>query len=81
MSTRQRAVISLSVPPETAAEYRKIAHSQGETISQFFREMFEFYKREKLKKELYQLQDYGASKTKALKITEREIEKLIFEGR
>lgn len=81
MSTRQRVVISLSVPPETAAEYRKIARSQGESISQFFREMFEFYKREKLKKELYQLQDYGAAKVKALKITEREIEKLIFEGR
>jgi len=81
MSTRQRAVISLSVPPETAAEYRKIAKSQGETISQFFREMFEFYKCEKLKKELNRLQDYGAAKAKALKITEREIEKLIFEGR
>ena len=81
MSTRQRAVISLSVPPETAAEYRKIARSQGESISQFFREMFEFYKREKLKKELNLLQDYGAAKAKALKITEREIEKLIFDGR
>ena len=40
--------------------------------------MFEFYKREKLKKELYRLQDYGAAHAKALKINEREIEKLIF---
>lgn len=81
MSTRQRAIISISVPPETASEYKKIAEAKGESTSQFFREMFEFYKREKLKKELRRLQGYGAEKVKALKITEREIEKLIFEGR
>jgi hypothetical protein len=43
--------------------------------------MLQLYNREKLKKELYRLQDCSAAKAKALTINEREIEKLIFEGR
>ena len=81
MEKRQRVAITISVPPETAQEYRKIAKIQGETISQLFREMFELYKEEKLKKEFYALQRYGARKARELKITEKEIEKIVFEGR
>lgn len=81
MSTRKRAVTNISVPPNTAREYKKIAQAKGESTSRFFMEIFGFYKQESQKKNLRRLQGYGADKAKALKITEREIEKLVFEGR
>jgi len=81
MPSRQRVVMTISVPPDTASECRKLAKAKGETTSQLFREIFAFYKQEKLKQEFYDLQKYGAKKAKELKITEKEIAKLIFEGR
>lgn len=81
MPSRQRVVMTLSVPPDTAKEYRKLAKSKGETISQLFREVFTFYKEEKLREEFFELQRYGAKKAMELKLTEKNIEKLIFEGR
>jgi hypothetical protein len=81
MSTRQRVVMTISVPPDTAKEYRETAKAKGESISQFFREIFAFYKQQRLEEEFYKIQQYGARKAKELKITERDIEKLIFEGR
>ncbi|OGW32452.1 MAG: hypothetical protein A2X59_11010 [Nitrospirae bacterium GWC2_42_7] len=81
MPSRQRVVMTLSVPPDTAKEYRKLAKSKGETISQLFREVFMFYKEEKLREEFFELQKYGAKKAMELKLTEKNIEKLIFEGR
>lgn len=81
MSTRKRVVMAISVPPDTAAECRKLAKDKGESLSQFFREIFAFYKQEKLKEELKTLQEYGAKKAGKLKISEKNIEKLIFEGR
>lgn len=81
MSDRQRVAMTLSLPPDTAKEYRKIAKSKGESGSQLFREMFDVFKRQKLRDELADLQLYGAKKAKKLNITEKEIEKLVFEGR
>ncbi len=81
MPSRRRVVMTLSVPPDTAKEYRKLARAKGETISQLFREVFTFYKEEKLREEFFELQRYGAKKARELKLTEKDIEKLIFEGR
>ncbi len=81
MPSRQRVVMTLSVPPDTAKEYRKLAKTKGETISQLFREVFTFYKEEKLREDFFELQRYGAKKRRELKLTEKDIEKLIFEGR
>lgn len=81
MPSRQRVVMSISVPPQTAEEYKEIAREKGETLSEFFREMFAFYRKDKLSKEFRSLQSYGTKKAREMKITEKEIEKLIFEGR
>ena len=81
MGSRQRAVMSLSLPPNIAEEYRSIAKEEGKTVSGLFREIFSFYKQERLKKEYRALQDYGAENAKKLKISEKEIERLILEGR
>jgi len=81
MGSRKRAVMSLSLPPSTAREYRTIAKEEGKTASGLFREMFSLYRQEKLKKEYRALQEYGVEKAKKFKISEKEIERLIFEGR
>lgn len=81
MPSRQRAVMTLSVPPLMAAEYRQLAREKGESASELFREMFTFYKQNKLKKELYDLQEYGAGKVREMGLGEDEIERLIFGDR
>ncbi|MBI5074799.1 MAG: ribbon-helix-helix protein, CopG family [Nitrospirae bacterium] len=81
MENRQRVVMTISVPPDIARECKEIARAKGETMSKLFREMLLSYKQEKLKDEFYALQRYGARKAKALKFTEKDIEKMIFDNR
>ncbi len=81
MSPRTRTVMTISLPPETAREYRKLASIQGETISELFRDMFTFYKQEKFKREFSALQEYGTGVRKEMGITEEDIERLVFEDR
>ena len=81
MSLRQRAVMSVSVSQETAKEYKEIAKAEGKTVSGLFRDIFSFYKQEKLRAEFQALQAYGTKQAKALQITEEEIECLVFEER
>lgn len=81
MPTRQRAVMTLSVPPLMAAEYKQLAREKGESASELFREMFTFYKQHKLKLELYDLQEYGAAKVAEMGLNEDDIERLVFEDR
>lgn len=78
MQSRQRAVMTVSVPPAMAEEYRRLAREKGESASELFREIFTFYKQQKLHLELGQLQDYGQGKIRELKICEEEIESLVF---
>ena len=81
MPLRKRVAMTVSVPPETAKEYEAIARKKGETKSQLFREIFSLYKRERLEEEFYGLQRYGAGAARKLRLTEKEIEKLVFGGR
>lgn len=81
MPSRQRAVMTISLPPHMAQEYRQLAREKGESASELFREIFTFYKQQKLKKELYEIQAYGAGKVRETGFSEEEIEKLIFRDR
>lgn len=81
MPARKRIAITISVPPDMAKEYETIARTKGETKSQLFREMFNLYRQEKLEEELYRLQKYGIKKAREMKLTEKDIERLVFEGR
>lgn len=81
MPARKRIAITISVPPDMAKEYETIARTKGETKSQLFREMFNLYRQEKLEEEFYRLQKYGIKKTREMKLTEKDIERLVFEGR
>ena len=71
MSTRQRTVMTLSVPPLMAAEYRQLAREKGESASELFREMFAFYRENKLKGELYELHEHGSGKVREPGISEK----------
>jgi metal-responsive CopG/Arc/MetJ family transcriptional regulator len=81
MQTRKRIAITISVPPDMAEEYETMARTKGETKSQLFREMFNLYRQEKLENEFYRLQKYGTKKAREMKLTEKDIERLVFEGR
>ena len=81
MQSRQRAVMTLSVPPLMASEYRRLAKEKGESASEFFREIFTFYRQQKLKNELAALQQYGTAKAQEIGITEEDIEALVFGDR
>jgi len=81
MPSRQRAIMTLSVPPLMATEYRKLAKEKGESASEFFREIFTFYKQQKLRNEMAELQQYGAVKACETGITEDDIEALVFGDR
>jgi len=81
MPTRKRIAMTISIPPDIAKEYETMARIKGETKSQLFREMFNIYRQEKLEDEFYRLQKYGAKRVKEMRLTEKDIEQLIFEGR
>ena len=81
MPSRKRIAMTISLPPDIASEYEKMAKVKRETKSQLFRDMFNFYRQERLEDEFFKLQRYGAKKAKALKLTEKNIEWLVFEGR
>ncbi|MDI6890667.1 MAG: hypothetical protein QMC83_06995 [Thermodesulfovibrionales bacterium] len=81
MPTRKRIAMTISIPPDIAREYEAMARIKGETKSQLFREMFNFYRQERLEDEFFRLQKYGAKKARGMKLTEKDIERLIFEGR
>jgi metal-responsive CopG/Arc/MetJ family transcriptional regulator len=81
MPTRKRVAMTVSLPPDIAREYESIAKAKGETKSQLFREMFRLYRQDKLEGEFFTLQRYGFKKAKEMKLTEKDVEKLVFEGR
>ena len=81
MATRKRVAMTISLPPDVAREYENIARTKGETKSQLFRDMFTLYRQERLEEEFLRLQKYGAKKTKEMKLTEKDVERLVFEGR
>ncbi len=81
MPSRQRAVMTFSVPPAMAEEYRQLAREKGESASELFREIFTFYKQEKLRQDLASLQEYGAGKARQMQISEEQIEYLVFGDR
>jgi len=64
-----------------ATEYRQLAKEKGESASEFFREIFTFYKQQTLKNELAALQQYGAAKAHEAGITEEDIDRLVFGDR
>jgi hypothetical protein len=73
--------MTLSMPPAMAEEYRQLAREKGESASELFREIFAFYKQQKLGRDLAALQEYGSGKAREMRICEEEIDYLVFGDR
>jgi hypothetical protein len=81
MTTRQRTIVTISLPPAMAEEYKRTARRKGETASGFFREIFTSYMRQKNLGDFRKLQRYGENKARELDLTEKEIADLVFRER
>lgn len=81
MPVRQRSVLTLSLPPDMAKEFRRLASEKDETVSGLFREIFVEYTKRRQRKSLKALQEYGASKGPKGGMTEEAIDRLIFGDR
>jgi len=79
---RRRVAVTISIPPEIAKDYEKIANQEAKNKSQLFRDMFSLYREKTLKREFFDLQRYGAKMAREKRIlTEKDVERIVFEGR
>jgi predicted transcriptional regulator len=76
MTTAVKKTISL--PPELAKEVEEIAREEGKTLSAVIQDALRFARKERLKKEFCQIQDYWSCKAKEKGIlTEKDLERYL----
>jgi hypothetical protein len=79
---RRRVAMTLSISPEIAEDYEKLAKEEAKNKSQLFRDMFILYKENAHEKEFFGLQRYGARKARERGIiTEEDVARIVFEDR
>lgn len=79
---QKRVPITVSVPPDMAKEFDKLAQQEDKNKSQLFREMFRSYEEHRREREFYEFQRYGASEARKIGIlTEADVEALLFQDR
>ena len=79
---RSRVAVTISIPPQLANEYDRLARATAKNRSQLFREMFALYRQSQEEEVFRALQRYGRRKAREGGIrTERDVERLVFEGR
>ena len=79
---RTRVAITISLPPRLANDYDRLARAAAKNRSQLFREMLELYRQSQEEETLRSLQRYGRRKARERGIlTERDVERLVFEDR
>lgn len=76
MATAVKKTISL--PPDLAEEIETIAIEEGKTISAVVQDALRIMRKERLKKEFYQIQNYWSRKAKEKGIlTEKDLERYL----
>lgn len=79
---RSSKVLAVSVPPEAAEEFERLAGAEGRNKSELFREMLRVYSAYLETGRFESLQRYGAARARQLGIRdERDVERLIAEAR
>lgn len=82
MTKRNTRVLTVSVPPETAEDFDRIAQAEGRNRSELFREMLRVYRTYEETRTFESLQRYGAAQAARRGIrTEDDVERLIREAR
>ena len=76
MATAVKKTISL--PPDLAKEVEEMAREEGKPVSAVIQDALRFAKRERLKREFYQVQNYWSRKAKEKGIlTEKDLERYL----
>jgi metal-responsive CopG/Arc/MetJ family transcriptional regulator len=79
---RTSRVLTVSVPPDLAEDFDRIAGAEGRNRSELFREMLRVYRTHLESQTFESLQRYGASQASRVGIrTERDVERVIREAR
>ena len=79
---RGRVPVTLSVPPELATKFEKIAKAEAKNKSQLFREMVSVYEQRRREDEFLALQRYGVKQARKKNIlTEADVDALVFQDR
>lgn len=79
---RTAATLGFSVPPELKNEVEKLAKEEGKTKSELFREMYRVYKQVQEEQEFFTIQRSVARKAREKRVyTEKDIERIVYEGR
>jgi metal-responsive CopG/Arc/MetJ family transcriptional regulator len=79
---RTSKVVAVSVPPDTAAEFERIADEEGRNKSELFREMLRVYERFRETRRFDALQRYGAARAREKGIRdERDVQRLLDDAR
>ena len=83
MATKRASkVLAVSVPPEIARDFERIAEEEGRNKSELFREMLRVYRAYLETRTFESLQRYGAAQAARLGIKdEADVERLIREAR
>jgi metal-responsive CopG/Arc/MetJ family transcriptional regulator len=69
---------TISLPPELAKEAEEKAREEGKTLSAVIQDALRFARKERLKKELYQMQEYWSRKAKEKGVlTEKDLERYL----
>ena len=79
---KRRVAMTISVPPDIAKEYDKLARQQVKNKSQLFRDMFTLYQTRALEEKFFELQREGVTLARQKGIlTEEDVERIVFEDR
>ena len=69
---------TISLPPELAKEVEDIAREEGKPLSAVIQDALRLARKERIKKEFYQIQDYWSRKAKEKGIlTEKDLERYL----
>jgi metal-responsive CopG/Arc/MetJ family transcriptional regulator len=79
---RSSAVVSVSLPPDSAREFERLAEREGRNKSELFREMLAVYLTYRETQTFESLQRYGASAARRAGVhDEHDVDRLIQEAR
>lgn len=80
--SHKRVPLTVSLPPNLARKFDRLARAEAKNKSQLFRDMFQTYQQRRLEEEFFELQRYGARQARKKGIlTEADVEALVFQGR
>jgi metal-responsive CopG/Arc/MetJ family transcriptional regulator len=69
---------TISLPPKLAKEVEDISREEGKTLSAVIQDALRLARKERIKKEFYQIQDYWSRKAKEKGIlTEKDLERYL----